>query len=73
MLDATDIQECFLSGKNLESLQELSLDKHSQGGFSKYRLNQVDQNPLIRTRGKKRKGKTSLEKQFCLLLRKLGN
>ncbi|PIK59029.1 putative centromere protein N [Apostichopus japonicus] len=56
MLDATDIQECFLSGKNLESLQELSLDKHSQGGFSKYRLNQVDQNPLIRTRGKKRKG-----------------
>ncbi|KAJ8041189.1 Centromere protein N [Holothuria leucospilota] len=56
MLQADDIQECPLSDKDLGSLQEMTLMKNAQGSFSKYRFNQVHTNPLVKTRGKKRKG-----------------
>ncbi|KAL1916698.1 uncharacterized protein VTP21DRAFT_5402 [Calcarisporiella thermophila] len=49
------VDEWDLKGRNVSSLQELLLYRDSQGGFSKYRLNQVDDNPLVHYSRKKQK------------------
>ncbi|KAF9426786.1 hypothetical protein BGZ94_006010 [Podila epigama] len=43
---ASEIQEWPLSGRSPSSLAELLLYKESQGALSRYRLNQLDENPL---------------------------
>ncbi|KAF9433966.1 hypothetical protein BGZ76_008745 [Entomortierella beljakovae] len=58
---ATGIEEWPLFGKSPASLAELLLHKDSQGPHSKYRLNQVDDNPLAGS-PKKRKVEDSHQK-----------
>ncbi|CAG8584963.1 5457_t:CDS:2 [Cetraspora pellucida] len=40
------IEECNLKGKYVNSLEQLLLHQQSQGIYSRYRLNQVDDSPL---------------------------
>ncbi|CAB4406419.1 unnamed protein product [Rhizophagus irregularis] len=42
-----EIEECDLKGKYADSLEKLLLHRQSQGTYSRYRLNQVDDNPLL--------------------------
>lgn len=44
------VDEIDLTGKKVGSLCNLVLNKESQGSFSHFRLNQVDENPLSRKR-----------------------
>ena len=41
-----EIEEWDLKGKYVDSLEKLLLHRQSQGTYSRYRLNQVDDNPL---------------------------
>ncbi|PFX22237.1 centromere protein N-like [Stylophora pistillata] len=50
LLHSQTLEEVKLSGRDVPSLKELVLNKSSQGVLSKYRLNQVDGNPLSRKR-----------------------
>ncbi|KAF0532165.1 centromere protein N-like [Gigaspora margarita] len=43
------IEECDLKGKYVNSLEQLLLHQKSQGIYSQYRLNQVDDSPLEHT------------------------
>ncbi|CAG8715110.1 2700_t:CDS:2, partial [Scutellospora calospora] len=43
------IEECNLKGKYVNSLEQLLLHQKSQGIYSQYRLNQVDNSPLEHT------------------------
>ncbi|KAG0212092.1 hypothetical protein BGX28_006853 [Mortierella sp. GBA30] len=54
LFKANEVEEWPLSGKSPESLAALLLQKESQGALSRYRLNQLDDNPLSTT-PKKRK------------------
>ena len=42
-----EIEEWDLKGKYVDSLEKLLLHRQSQGTYSRYRLNQVDDNPLL--------------------------
>ncbi|XP_071508317.1 centromere protein N-like [Diadema antillarum] len=55
-LGCTGTKESKLSGYHLDSLSDLSLHQASQGWFSKFSLNQVDPNPLVKTQSRKRRG-----------------
>ncbi|KAK2167450.1 hypothetical protein NP493_1277g00026 [Ridgeia piscesae] len=46
VLDCKEVEELHLRGHCVNSLGQLVLNRHSQGSFSQYRLNQVDPNPL---------------------------
>lgn len=50
LLHCQALEEINLSGRDVFSLKELLLNKSSQGAFSKYKLNQIDMNPLSRKR-----------------------
>ncbi|KAG0089308.1 hypothetical protein BGZ93_005470 [Podila epicladia] len=52
---ASEAEEWPLSGKSPLSLAELLLTKESQGAHSRYRLNQLDENPLSQTTKKRKK------------------
>ncbi|KAF9195624.1 hypothetical protein BGZ50_004022 [Haplosporangium sp. Z 11] len=54
LFKASEVKEWPLSGRSPKSLAELLLLKESQGALSRYRLNQLDDNPLSNTL-KKRK------------------
>ncbi|KAI0228589.1 hypothetical protein LSAT2_020932 [Lamellibrachia satsuma] len=55
VLDCREVEELHLRGHCVHSLGQLVLNRHSQGSFSQYRLNQVHPNPLSgRTRTKKK-------------------
>ncbi|KAF9166550.1 hypothetical protein DFQ26_007622 [Actinomortierella ambigua] len=47
LFKAAKIEEWPLTGKSPTSLAELLLNRDSQGQFSRYRLGQVDDNPLL--------------------------
>ncbi|XP_077983098.1 centromere protein N-A-like [Glandiceps talaboti] len=47
-LGCTELKELQLCGHNLKSLADMVLYQQSQGSFSQYRFNQVDDNPLSR-------------------------
>lgn len=55
MLDCTEIVKIELKGHHVTSLAQLAINRYGQGGFSKFRLNQVDGNPLSKRRSRKRK------------------
>ncbi|XP_041454906.1 centromere protein N-like [Lytechinus variegatus] len=55
-LDCTSCKETKLTGYHLDSLADLTLNSASQGWFSKFRHNQVDTNPLVKTQTRKRRG-----------------
>ncbi|XP_073232611.1 centromere protein N-like [Porites lutea] len=61
LLHCQTLEEIKLSGRDVLSLKELVLNKTSQGAFSKYRLNQIEGNPLSRKR--KRKKEVTMEVQ----------
>ncbi|KAF9963618.1 hypothetical protein BGZ70_007297 [Mortierella alpina] len=61
LFKASEVVEWPLTGKSPTSLAALLLQKESQGAFSRYRLNQLDDNPLS-TAPKKRKAEDSLQK-----------
>ncbi|XP_064640560.1 centromere protein N-like [Lineus longissimus] len=54
-IGCSEVTEMKLSGKSVTSLLQLALNKDSQGSFSKFRLNQVDANPLSVRQRQKRK------------------
>ncbi|CAG8580480.1 2457_t:CDS:2 [Paraglomus brasilianum] len=54
-----EIEEWDLKGKYVDSLEQLLLHRESQGSFSLYRLNQVDDNPLLHPVKKKKPGDAS--------------
>ncbi|KAK3704033.1 hypothetical protein QZH41_017973, partial [Actinostola sp. cb2023] len=47
VLGCNNIKELDLTGKDVQSLANVVLNRRSQGHFSEYRLNQVDDNPLL--------------------------
>ncbi|XP_030831301.1 centromere protein N [Strongylocentrotus purpuratus] len=55
-LGCTSCKETKLTGYHLDSLADLTLNPASQGWFSKFRHNQVDTNPLVKTQTRKRRG-----------------
>ncbi|KAF9285906.1 hypothetical protein BGZ68_003391 [Mortierella alpina] len=61
LFKAKEVVEWPLTGKSPTSLAALLLQKESQGAFSRYRLNQLDENPLS-TAPKKRKAEDSHQK-----------
>ncbi|XP_071958699.1 centromere protein N-like [Antedon mediterranea] len=63
-LECTKIQELKLTGRNLHSLADMVLNCDSQGAFSQYRLNKIDQNPLTRKSRKRPRGPEVKEEVF---------
>ncbi|KAF9574634.1 hypothetical protein EC968_006049 [Mortierella alpina] len=61
LFKANEVVEWPLTGKSPTSLAALLLQKESQGAFSRYRLNQLDESPLS-TAPKKRKAEDSHQK-----------
>ncbi|XP_033105120.1 centromere protein N-A-like [Anneissia japonica] len=53
-LECTEIRELQLSGQSLDSLADMVLNRSSQGDFSQYRHNKVDENPLVPRKSRKR-------------------
>ncbi|KAL9975722.1 hypothetical protein ACROYT_G012915 [Oculina patagonica] len=60
LLHCQTLEEVKLSGRDMFSLKELVLNKSSQGAFSRYRLNQLDGNPLSRKRKREKERKTEV-------------
>ncbi|KAF9976230.1 hypothetical protein BGZ73_008937 [Actinomortierella ambigua] len=54
LFKAAKIEEWPLTGKSPTSLAELLLHRESQGQYSRYRLGQVDDNPLLHTPAKRK-------------------
>jgi len=53
---STSIKERELTGTNIKALASLLLNQHSQGPFSRFRLNQIDAHPLDRKPKKRKAG-----------------
>ncbi|CAG8564114.1 21_t:CDS:2 [Funneliformis mosseae] len=59
-----EIEEWDLKGKYVDSLEKLLLHRQSQGTYSRYRLNQVDDNPLLLPSKKLKKDDAVVDDDF---------
>ncbi|XP_031573781.1 centromere protein N-like [Actinia tenebrosa] len=62
VLGCTELKQQKLSGKDVQSLADLLLNKKSQGYFSEFRLKKMDSNPLCQENSARRKRRHSGEK-----------